>query len=62
MPWRYTTADYRAAVLTHLGGPPFTGRPAEAPWNPGLPDALEELGVRIEEETALDVLLSDLAR
>ncbi|MFD4242235.1 hypothetical protein ACFWP3_11670 [Streptomyces sp. NPDC058525] len=26
-----------------------------------MPDALEELGVRIEEETVLDVLLSDLA-
>ncbi|MFF2192308.1 TIGR02679 family protein [Streptomyces sp. NPDC058157] len=61
LPWRYTTADYRAAALTRRGGPPLTGRPAEAPWDPGLPDALEELGVRIEEETVLDVLLSDLA-
>ncbi|MER5758492.1 TIGR02679 family protein [Streptomyces sp. NPDC002082] len=62
LPWRYTAADYRAAALTHLVGPPLTGRPAEAPWDPLLPDALEELGVRIEEEAVLDVLLSDLAR
>ncbi|WP_329098522.1 TIGR02679 family protein [Streptomyces sp. NBC_01439] len=62
LPWRYTTADYRAAALTHPGGSPLTGRPAEAPWAPGLSGALEELGVRIEEETVLDVLLSDLAR
>ncbi|MER5779365.1 TIGR02679 family protein [Streptomyces sp. NPDC002039] len=62
LPWRYTTADYRAAALTHPGGLPLTGRPAEAPWDPCLPDALEELGVRIEEETVLDALLSDLAR
>ncbi|MET8748609.1 TIGR02679 family protein [Streptomyces sp. NPDC004667] len=61
LPWRYTTADYRAAALAHPGGPPLTGRPAEAPWAPGLSDALEELGIRIEEETVLDALLSDLA-
>ncbi|MGW6412853.1 TIGR02679 family protein [Streptomyces vinaceus] len=61
LPWRYTTADYRAAALTHRGGLPLTGRPAEALWDPRLPDALEELGVRIEEETVLDALLSDLA-
>ncbi|MFB6613171.1 TIGR02679 family protein [Streptomyces sp. NPDC056367] len=62
LPWRYTAADYRAAARTHPGGPPLTGRPAEAPWDPGLPDVLGELGVRIEEEVVLDVLLSDLAR
>ncbi|MFE2304831.1 TIGR02679 family protein [Streptomyces sp. NPDC059411] len=62
LPWRYTTADYRAAALTHPGGPPLTGRRAEATWDPGLPDALDGLGVRIEEEAVLDVLLSDLAR
>ncbi|MER6213682.1 TIGR02679 family protein [Streptomyces sp. NPDC001674] len=61
LPWRYTTADYRAAALARLAGPPLTGRRAEASWDPGLPDVLEELGIRVEEERVLDVLLSDLA-
>ncbi|WP_159052255.1 DUF2399 domain-containing protein, partial [Streptomyces niveiscabiei] len=35
--------------------------PTAAPWDPGLAPALTELGLRIEEETVLDVLLADLA-
>lgn len=61
-PWRYTAADYRAAAA--LAGPvglPLAGRPAEAPWDPALARALLELGVRVEEETVLDALLTDLA-
>ncbi|MFI5619334.1 TIGR02679 family protein [Streptomyces sp. NPDC051567] len=60
LPWRYTAADYRAAALAHSGGPPLAGQPAEAPWDLDLAPALAELGVRVEEETLLDVLLSDL--
>lgn len=60
-PWRFTAADYRTAVRTGLGGPPLTGRPAEAPWDPDLPWALAEWGVRVEEETVLGTLLSDLS-
>ncbi|WP_086779126.1 DUF2399 domain-containing protein [Streptomyces griseus] len=59
-PWRYTAADYRAAVLARPDGPPLTGQPAEALWDPDLQQALLELAVRVEEETVLDVLLSDL--
>ncbi|MGW4029353.1 TIGR02679 family protein [Streptomyces sp. NPDC004838] len=59
-PWRYTAADYRAAVLAGDGGPSLTGRPAEAPWDPDLPPALMELGVRVEEESVLGTLLADL--
>ncbi|WP_326700375.1 TIGR02679 family protein [Streptomyces sp. NBC_01754] len=59
-PWRYTTADYRAAVRTLPAGPPLAGVRAEAPWDPGLPDALEESGVRVEEEAVLNDLLADL--
>lgn len=59
-PWRYTAADYRtAAAATALAGP-LTGTPATAAWDPELPPALTELGVRIEEETVLDDLLTDL--
>ncbi|MFD0266007.1 TIGR02679 family protein [Streptomyces sp. NPDC127106] len=59
-PWRFTAADYRAACLTGPAGPPLTGRPAEAPWDLELSDALAELGIRVEEERVLPALLSDL--
>ncbi|MGJ5894559.1 TIGR02679 family protein [Streptomyces sp. V2] len=60
-PWRYTAADYRAAAAAAPLAPPLTGTPTAAPWDPGLAPALTELGLRIEEETVLDVLLADLA-
>ncbi|WP_246562412.1 TIGR02679 family protein [Streptomyces roseirectus] len=60
-PWRYTTADYRAAAAAVPLAPPLTGTPTDAPWDPALAPALRELGLRIEEETVLDALLSDLA-
>ncbi|WHM35999.1 TIGR02679 family protein [Streptomyces sp. BPTC-684] len=60
-PWRYTAADYRAAALARPDGPPLTGQPTEAPWDPDLQRALLGLGVRVEEETVLDALLTDLA-
>ncbi|WP_241989825.1 DUF2399 domain-containing protein [Streptomyces sp. AC1-42T] len=41
-------------------GPPLTGTRAEAPWDPGLADALREAGVRVEEEAVLDELLTGL--
>lgn len=59
-PWRYTAADYLAAVHTLPAGPPLTGVRAEASWDPELPDALQEAGVRVEEEAVLGDLLSDL--
>ncbi|MFF4874129.1 TIGR02679 family protein [Streptomyces sp. NPDC000961] len=59
-PWRYTAAHYRAAALARPDGPPLAGQPAEALWDPDLQQALLELAVRVEEETVLDVLLSDL--
>ncbi|MFE1437198.1 TIGR02679 family protein [Streptomyces sp. NPDC058739] len=61
-PWRYTAADYRAAAAVHPAGPPLTGLPTQAPWDPALPEALAELGVRVEEEAVLEDLLGDLAR
>ncbi|WP_413807157.1 TIGR02679 family protein [Streptomyces sp. OE57] len=60
-PWRYTTADYRAAAGRSPMAPSLTGIPATAPWDPDLRAALSELGVRVEEETVLDDLLTDLA-
>ncbi|MFI7136647.1 TIGR02679 family protein [Streptomyces massasporeus] len=61
-PWRYTAVDYRAAVAATPLAPPLTGTPTTAAWDPDLPAALTELGVRIEEETVLDDLLTDLGQ
>ncbi|MBK3579737.1 TIGR02679 family protein [Streptomyces sp. MBT65] len=59
-PWHYTAADYRTAAAATPLAPLLTGPPATAAWDPDLAAALAELGVRIEEETVLDVLLADL--
>lgn len=59
-PWRYTAAEYRAAVTAVTGAPDLTGPPAATPWDPALAVALAECGVRVEEETVLNDLLTDL--
>ncbi|MFG2389834.1 TIGR02679 family protein [Streptomyces lavendulae] len=63
LPWRYTADDYREAVA--VAGPdlrPLEGKPALSPWDPDLALALTEHALRVEEETILDVLLTDLTR
>ncbi|MET7761194.1 TIGR02679 family protein [Streptomyces sp. NPDC005393] len=59
-PWRYTAADYRAAVTAAGEAPDLAGPPAATPWDPALAVALAECGVRVEEEMVLDDLLTDL--
>ncbi|MCL3997351.1 DUF2399 domain-containing protein [Streptomyces lavenduligriseus] len=59
-PWRYTAADYRAAVAATPLASPLAGTPTTAVWDPDLPAALTELGARVEEEMVLDDLLTDL--
>lgn len=61
-PWRYTAADYRAAVTAMGDAPELTGPPAATPWEPALACALAQHGVRVEEESVLDDLLADLGR
>ncbi|WP_405683150.1 TIGR02679 family protein [Streptomyces sp. NBC_00057] len=60
LPWRYTATEYRTAVGRTTPLAPLTGRPVDSPWDPGLRPALVELGVRVEEESVLDDLLTDL--
>jgi uncharacterized protein (TIGR02679 family) len=61
-PWRYTADDYREAVATAVPESSLlSGKPAPSPWDPDLALALAKHGLRIEEETVLDVLLADLA-
>ncbi|MBT2493007.1 TIGR02679 family protein [Streptomyces sp. ISL-96] len=59
-PWRFTAADYRAAVARIPHAHRLTGAPATAPWDPALASALTELGTRVEEEAVLADLLADL--
>ncbi|GAA3884331.1 TIGR02679 family protein [Streptomyces sedi] len=59
-PWRFTASHYRAAVAAGASSLGLTGTPTDAPWDPPLAVALDELGVRVEEEAVLGDLLSDL--
>ncbi|CAM3804923.1 TIGR02679 family protein [Kibdelosporangium persicum] len=56
-PWRFDTAAYQAAEAT---GGELTGRPVDASWDRGLRSALEQRGVRVEEELVLPALINDL--
>lgn len=60
MPWRYTDADYRAAL--HDGKPSLrlAGKPAESPWDPKLALAMAESGLALEEEAVADLLANDV--
>ncbi|MEU3189058.1 TIGR02679 family protein [Streptomyces sp. NPDC006992] len=60
-PWRYTAADYREAAARSPRAPALTGTPADSPWDTDLAAALAEVSVRIEEESVLEDLLTDLA-
>jgi uncharacterized protein (TIGR02679 family) len=59
-PWRFTTADYRAALAAGGERPPLRDRRVEAVWDAGLAPTLATAGVAVEEETVLEDLLADL--
>lgn len=73
-PWRYDrdayealaaarpTAGHTATAAAATARPRLAGEPAATPWDPGLAAAMTRLGVRLEEELSLDLLLADLAR
>lgn len=56
-PWRFDTAAYQTTEAT---GGELTGRPVDATWDRGLRSALEQRGVRVEEELVLPALINDL--
>jgi uncharacterized protein (TIGR02679 family) len=58
VPWRFCSADYRAA----RGGRPLEGSPVAAAWDPDLEAAMLAGGRAVHEEEVLDLLLGDLAR
>ncbi|MFW6642367.1 TIGR02679 family protein [Nocardiopsis algeriensis] len=57
-PWRLTAADYRSSLGARSR--PLSGAAAPTGWDPALAEAMAECGMRVEEETVLDDLLSDL--
>lgn len=59
-PWRYTSADYRAAVQDEAPSLRLAGRPAQSPWDPALATVMAEYGLAIEEEAVADLLAEDV--
>lgn len=60
VPWRYTAADYLAAVQDGRPSLGLAGSPAESPWNPGLAAAMALHGQAVEEEAMADLLATDV--
>ena len=64
-PWRMSAADYeqhvRAARDRATPLQPLSGQPVTAGWDPELTPAMQALGVAVQEESALELLLTDLA-
>ncbi|CAN5304075.1 hypothetical protein BH23ACT9_BH23ACT9_32040 [soil metagenome] len=59
-PWRFDTAAYETAVAAGRGGRPLESARVEASWDTHLAEAMVAVGRRVEEESVLDTLLSDL--
>jgi uncharacterized protein (TIGR02679 family) len=63
-PWRMCAADYEqhVAAARDRGTPlrPLTGSPVDAVWDPELTPAMTAVGAAVHEESALELLLTDL--
>lgn len=63
-PWRMSATDYEehVRIARDRGTPlqPLAGKPVTAEWDPELAPAMEKLGVAVQEESALELLLTDL--
>jgi uncharacterized protein (TIGR02679 family) len=63
-PWRMAATDYEehVRVARDRATPlqPLSGGPAVAEWDPELAPAMESIGVGVQEESALELLLTDL--
>jgi len=60
-PWRFSVADYEAAVASGERGPALAGRPASSPWDEGLAASMAREGVAVPEERAIAALVRDVA-
>jgi uncharacterized protein (TIGR02679 family) len=59
-PWRYTAADYLAALEADPLSRSLTGRPALSPWDPELAEVMAERDLALEEEAVAERLSDDL--
>jgi uncharacterized protein (TIGR02679 family) len=59
-PWRFGETDYRSACESSLATSLFSGAVGDTPWDRGLSGTMEELRLRVEEESVLADLLDDL--
>lgn len=59
-PWHFAAADYLDAVASLSDLPSFSGVIRETPWSTELAVALAQHRLRVEEESVLELLLSDL--
>lgn len=63
-PWRMTAADYEEHVrIARDRGTPLqslSGQLTAAAWDPELAPAMQAIGVGVQEESALELLLADL--
>lgn len=63
-PWRMSAADYEEHVRAARGRgtplQPLSGLPVAAEWDAELAPAMQALGVGVQEESALELLLGDL--
>jgi len=57
-PWRFGTADYRAAAAHGIA---LRGEAVVARWDHGLAAAMSQRGVAVHEEGVVETLLMDLA-
>jgi hypothetical protein len=62
--WRMSAADYEehVGVARDRGTPlqPLAGKPVIAEWDPELTPAMESFGVGVQEESVLELLVTDL--
>jgi uncharacterized protein (TIGR02679 family) len=63
-PWRMSAADYEehVRIARDRGTPlqPLSGQLTAAEWDPELAPAMQAIGVGVQEESALELLLADL--
>lgn len=60
-PWHMTEAAYRIAARADNETMSLIGRPRPTPWEPGLAEAMAEVGVAVYEEAVSDALMESLA-